>query len=164
MFLSPCLFIIYLSVTLLSFSLDELIHFFTFLISLPFPFSFSFFPRYLEFHPIFIFFSPLSSASFYQFSDVFALITTKFFFPALPQRPLVIDYSSMKIGSCIKGYIYVTALHTKIIQTETLNMGEYISRFKGQRFPAEELLSALKEWFFFLQVLHILEHAYSFLI
>jgi len=97
----------------------------------------------------YFFSSPPSSTSFYHFSEVFALITTKFIFPALPQRPLLIDYSSLKIGCCIKGYIYVTPLHTKIIQTENLNVGEYISRFKRQRFPAEVLLSALKEWFLF---------------
>ena len=145
-FLSPCLFLIYLSVALPSFSLYEPIPFFTFLISLPIPFSFSLFPLYLEFHPIFLFFPLPSSTSFYHFSEVFALITTKFIFPAVPQRPLVIDYSSLQIGICIKSYIYVTALHTKIIQAETLNMGEYISRFKRHRFPAEVLLSALKEW------------------
>lgn len=109
------------------------------------PIFFPLFPSLFRISSNIYFFSPPSSTSFYHFSEVFALITTKFIFPALPQRPLVIDYSSLKIGRCTKSYIYVTALRTEIIQAETLNMGEYISRFKRQRCPAEVLLSALKE-------------------
>jgi hypothetical protein len=148
MFLSPCLFLIYLSFTLLS-PFTNLSLSLPFLFLYPSHFLSPFFPSLFRISSNISFSLPPSSTSFYHFSDVFALITTKFIFPSLPQRPLVIGYSSLKIGSCIKSCIYVTALRKKIIQAETLNMGEYISRFKRQRFPAEVLSSALKEWFLF---------------
>lgn len=148
-FLSPCLFLIYLFITFLFLPLRTYLFLYLSYFSTH-PIFFLLFPSLLRISSnISFFFSPPSSTSFYHFSEVFALITSKFIFPALPQRPLVIDYSSLKIGSCIKSYIYVTALHTKIIQAETLNMSEYISRFKWQIFPAEVLCQLSKNGFFF---------------